>query len=100
VVILNVIATIAYFFFLLYFFVLWARFILDLARTFARNWRPKGFAMVVAELVFSLTDPPLRLVRRLIPPVRAGGVALDFAWSVVMLLDVILIYITFVLRYS
>jgi YggT family protein len=99
VVILSVLATIAYFFFLLYFFVLWARFILDLARTFARSWRPKGFAMVLAEIVFSLTDPPIRFVRKLIPPIRAGGVALDFAWSIVMLLDVILIYITFVLRY-
>jgi YggT family protein len=99
VVILNVFATIAYFVFLLYFFVLWARFILDLARTFARSWRPTGFGMVLAELVFSLTDPPIRLVRRLIPPIRAGGVALDFGWSIVMLLDVILIYITLVLRY-
>lgn len=98
-VILNVVATIAYFFFLLYFFVLWARFILDLARTFARSWRPKGFGMMLAELVFSLTDPPIRFVRRVIPPIRAGGVALDFAWSAVMLVDVILIYVTLVLRY-
>ena len=98
-VILQVIATIAYFAFLLYFFVLWARFILDLARTFLRTWRPKGFGMVLAELVFSLTDPPIRFARKLLPPVRAGGVALDFAWSVVMLIDVILIYITFALRF-
>lgn len=98
-VILQVVATIAYFVFLLYFFVLWGRFILDLVRTFARSWRPTGFGMVLAEFVFLLTDPPIRFARKLLPPVRAGGVALDFAWSIVMLADVILIYITFVLRF-
>ncbi len=96
-IVVSVIATIAYYLFLIYFFVLWARFVLDLARTFARNWRPKGFGMVLAELVFTLTDPPIRFARRVIPPARAGGIALDFGWSIVMLADLILIYVALVL---
>ena len=59
--------------------IMWARFILDLARAFARNWRPRGLGLVLAEVVFSVTDPPIKLVRRVIPPLRIGGAALDFA---------------------
>lgn len=69
---------------------MWARFLLDLARNFARNWRPTGVGLVVAEAVFTVTDPPVRAVRRVIPPLRVGGVALDFAWSIVMLGVIIL----------
>lgn len=98
-IVLHVVASIVYYLLLLYFLTLWARFILDLARNFARNWRPKGAGVVFAEVVFAVTDPPLKLVRRVIPPVRAGGVALDFGWSIVVLVVVILISIVSVLRY-
>lgn len=96
--VISLVATIVYYVLLLFFFVMWARFILDLARNFARNWRPTGFGLVLAEAVFSVTDPPIRTVRRLLPPLRLGGVALDFAWSIVMLGVVVLIYITLVFR--
>ena len=96
--IVSAIATIAYYALLLYFFAMWARFLLDLARTFARSWRPKGFALVAAEAVFTITDPPIRAVRGIIPPIRLGGIALDFAWSAVMLAVLILLYITSALR--
>jgi YggT family protein len=92
--IVSVIATICYYLLLLYFFVLWARFVLDLLRNFARSWRPRGVGLIVAEVVFSLTDRPIRTVRRVVPPIRLGGAALDFAWSIVMLVVIILIYIT------
>jgi YggT family protein len=98
-VIVNLIATIAYYALLLFFFIMWARFILDFARNFARNWRPTGFGLVVAEVVFTVTDPPLRAVRRVIPPIRFGGIALDFGWSIVMLGVIVLMYLTYVLRY-
>ena len=90
---ITVVASIIYVLLLLYFFVMWARFILDLASNFARDWRPRGFGLVVAELVFTVTDPPLKLVRRLLPPLRLGGAALDFSWSVVMLMVIVLIYL-------
>jgi YggT family protein len=88
-----VIATVAYYLLLLYFLAMWARFILDLARNFARQWRPRGAVLVVAEIVFTLTDPPIRFVRRLLPPIRLGGISLDFAWSFVMLAVIILMFI-------
>lgn len=72
---------------------MWARFVLDLARNFSRDWRPRGLMLVLAELVFTLTDPPIRLVRRLVPPVRVGMAMLDFSWSVVMLSVIVLMYI-------
>ncbi|MBC7725407.1 MAG: YggT family protein [Burkholderiaceae bacterium] len=89
----SLIAAIAYIALLLFFFSMWGRFILDLARNFARSWRPKGFVLLVAEGVFTITDPPLRAVRKVIPPLRFGGIALDLAWSVVMLVVIILMSI-------
>ena len=88
--VVPVVATIVYFLLLLYFFALWARFVLDLAKSFARQWRPRGVTLVLSEFVFSITDPPIKLVRRALPPLRLGGIALDFAWSAVMLGVIIL----------
>jgi len=90
----SLIATIVYVALTIFFVLMWARFILDLARTFARNWRPRGIGLVLAEAVFSITDPPIKAVRRVVPPLRVGGAALDFAWSIVMLAVVILISVT------
>lgn len=88
--IVTVVASVAYYALLLYFLTMWARFLLELARNFARSWRPTGVGLVVAETVFTLTDPPVRAVRKIIPPIRLGGIALDFAWSIVMLGVIIL----------
>lgn len=78
---------------------MWARFVLDLARTFMRSWRPRGIVLVLAEVVYALTDPPINLARRLVKPIRMGGMAFDFAWSIVMLVVVVLIYVTLVVRF-
>ncbi len=96
--IVSALATVVYFALLLYFFVMWARFLLELAQNFARNWRPTGFGLVLAELAFTLTDPPIRAVRRVVPPLRLGGVAIDFGWSIVMLVVVILMSVVVVFR--
>ena len=90
----SVVATIVYVALTVFFVVMWVRFILDLARTFARQWRPRGLGLVLAEAVFAVTDPPIKAVRRVIPPLRVGGAALDFAWSIVMLVTVILISVS------
>lgn len=84
-------ASIAYYLLLLYFFVLWGRFILDLVRNFSRGWRPHGLGLVLSEIIFALTDPPLRLARRVVPTIRVGGFALDFAWSLVMIITLVLL---------
>jgi YggT family protein len=98
VFLLSLIATLVYYLLLIYSFVMWGRLALDVARTFVPTWRPKGAGLVLAELVFSVTDPPIRAVRKLVPPIRVGGIALDLAWSIVMLAVIILIYLTFLLR--
>ena len=52
----------------------------------SRDWRPKGAVLVVAELVYTVTDPPLRLLRRVIPSINLGGMRIDIAFLVLMLL--------------
>lgn len=69
---------------------MWARFILDWATVLAPSWKPRGPMLVIAELIYAVTDPPLKLVRRVVPPVRIGAVSLDIAWMIVMLLIAVL----------
>ncbi|MCC6375530.1 MAG: YggT family protein [Microbacteriaceae bacterium] len=90
--IVSFIATVCYVALLIYFFLLWARFLLDLARNFSRGWRPRGVALVLAEIAYTLTDPPIKLVRKLLPPIRVGAAALDFSWSIVMIAIIFLMY--------
>jgi len=59
-----------------------ARAVLDWVQVFARDWRPHGPSLVVAEAVYTVTDPPLKFLRRLIPPLRLGNVSVDLAYMV------------------
>ncbi len=90
----SIVATVVYVGLVIFFVLMWARFVLDLARMLARQWRPRAFALVLAEFTYTVTDPPIKLVRRVIPPLRVGGAALDFAWSIVMLVVIILMSVT------
>ncbi|TFC96670.1 MULTISPECIES: YggT family protein [Cryobacterium] len=94
----NVIGTIAYYALLLYFFVMWGRFIIDLVRSVNRSWRPQGFLLVLTELAYSLTDPPIKFFRRLLPPLRMGPIAFDFGWSITMLCVIVAMSITGFMR--
>lgn len=69
----------------LYFWLLIARFIVDLVLSVNPTWRPRGLVLVITEIILTLTDPPLKLVRRFIKPIRVGGLALDFGWTLVLL---------------
>ena len=91
--VISIVATVAYYLLLIYFFMLWARFVLDLVRTFSRSWRPRGFALVLAESTYALTDPPIKFFRRIIPPLSMGPIAIDFGWSLTMLVVIIGLYI-------
>lgn len=68
----------------LYSALLWTRFILEWIRQVAPQWRPRGLVLVIAELTFTVTDPPIRFVRRFVKPLRIGAVAIDFAWTIVL----------------
>jgi YggT family protein len=63
---------------------LWVRFIVDWVQVFARNWSPRGVLLVVLEAVYSLTDPPIKALRRVIPPLRIGNFALDLSFLIVI----------------
>ncbi|RZS82905.1 YggT family protein [Motilibacter rhizosphaerae] len=68
----------------LYIIVLFVRLVLDYVQMFARSWTPKGPVLVLAEIVYTVTDPPLKALRRLIPPLRIGTVALDLSFLVLL----------------
>ena len=62
----------------LYMMVLFARVILDWVQFFARGWRPSGILLVLANVLYALTDPPIRWIGRFVPPLRlGGGMAID-----------------------
>jgi len=79
---------------LLYMLVLFGRLILDYIPLFDREWRPKGVMLVIAETVYTITDPPIRFLRRFIPPLRIGGIAIDFAFAITMFLCIVLLSVT------
>jgi YggT family protein len=68
----------------LYLFLLFliGRLVLETLQAFARSWRPRGVVLVLAEATYTVTDPPLKLLRRFIPSVRLGNVALDLSFTV------------------
>lgn len=74
-----------------YLLVMIARLIFDYIRIFARNWQPRGVVLLFAEFVYTLTDPPLRFLRRFIPPLRLGGVSLDLSFLVLIIVLQILL---------
>jgi YggT family protein len=67
------------------------RFVLELVQSFARDWRPRGIVLVLAEIVYTVTDPPLRLIRRIIPPLPLGGFTLDLGLLLLFILTSILL---------
>lgn len=82
---MSLIALIAYWALQVYFYALIGRLILDLMMSVNPSFRPRGILLPVAEIIFTVTDPPLRYLRRFIKPVRMGAIALDFAWTVLVL---------------
>ncbi len=75
----------------LYLLLLIGRLIISWIQAFSRDWHPTGVILVIAEVVYTATDPPLRLLRRYIPTVRLGTVALDLSFMVLFLVILILL---------
>jgi YggT family protein len=72
---------------------MWIRFVVDWVQIFARNWTPTGILLVLLELVYSTTDPPIKALRKVIPPLRLGQIAIDLSFIIVMIVAYILLYI-------
>lgn len=81
---MSIVFGLLYLLFLLYFLTLMGRLVFDWIQVFARDWRPKGAALVGASFIYRLTDPPLRKLRALIPPLRIGNVALDIGFLLLL----------------
>jgi YggT family protein len=70
-------------------FVFWllliARVVVEFIRSFSRDWQPKGATVLILEIMLTLTDPPVKLLRRLIPPLTIGAVRFDLSIMVLLL---------------
>ena len=69
----------------LYTLILIGRLVFEYIRMFAPDWRPSGVVLMLAEFLYSVTDPPLRALRRILPPLRLGTMYIDLSYLVLFL---------------
>jgi YggT family protein len=74
-----------------YLFILVVRMIFSWIQAFSRDWHPSGILLVIAESAFTVTDPPLKFLRRFIPPLRLGMVAMDLSFMVLFIVVLIIV---------
>jgi YggT family protein len=86
-----IIRQILYYIVFIFFIILIARLVIDWIRVFARDWTPRGVVLVIAETVYSVTDPPLKALRRILPPLTIGQVQIDLAFIVIFLITSLLL---------
>src|SRR3954470_19721621 len=89
--VMSVVLDVIYIALMCFLIVLIFRLVMDYVFQFARSWQPGKAMVVVLEATYTVTDPPLKLLRRFIPPLRLGGVALDLSFFVLMIIVYILI---------
>ena len=77
----------------IYLVILIGRMIIGWIQVFARSWRPTGVVLVLAEGIFTATDPPLKFLRRFIPPLRIGTVAMDLSYMVLFIVVLLLLQV-------
>ena len=66
----------------LYLLALIGRLIFEYVQQFSRSWRPRGVVLIFVSTIYGITDPPLKFLRRIIPPLQLGGVSLDLSFLV------------------
>ena len=91
--VVNVIGQILYLVLWLFLALLFVRFIVDWVQVFARSCQPHGPILLVLESVYTVTDPPIMFVRRFVPPLRLGSIALDTSFLIVIVACYLLLYI-------
>jgi YggT family protein len=89
--VVSAVASILYLVLWLFLALLFVRFIVDWVQVFARSWTPTGPVLVILEIVYSITDPPIMFFRRFIPPLRLGSVALDLSFMIVLIICYLLL---------
>lgn len=81
-----------YVLFALWLFVI-GRLVVEIVRSFARDWKPGGATAAGLEMLFMVTDPPVKALRRLIPAVRIGNISLDLSIMILLLVTWILMVV-------
>lgn len=88
---MDALLSVIYLVLVVFWLLLIGRVIVEFVRSFARDWRPTGLVAVILETIFfTITDPPVKLLRRLIPPINLGGVRLDLSIMVLLFIVIIL----------
>ena len=82
---MGILGTILYWALQIFVYAMFARFIVDFVMSINRGWRPPAILMPVVDFAFTITDPPLKFVRKFVRPVQLGVVALDLAWTIVLI---------------
>ncbi len=88
---MQILAVVLYVALLLYMILLVARLVIEWIQAFSHERQPQGLVAVVFEVVFTLTDPPVEGLRKAIPPLRLGAVALDLSLMLLLLVGWILL---------
>ncbi|MFJ6213974.1 YggT family protein [Streptomyces sp. NPDC092296] len=88
---MGIVSAVLYYALTVFLIILLFRLVMDWVFQFARSWHPGKVMVVVLEATYTVTDPPLKLLRRFIPPLRLGGVALDLSFFVLMIIVYVLI---------
>ena len=88
---MTVLKVVLYYVLALYLLLLIGRLIFDVLQNYSRSWAPSGGLVKVAEVIYTATDPPLRLLRRYIRPLRLGSVALDLSYTLLFLVIIVLL---------
>ena len=83
---LSIVSSVLFVFLIL----LFARFVVDWVMVLARSWRPQGLVAAGLEVIYVTTDPPLKAVRKVIPPLNLGTIRLDLGFMVLLIAVIVL----------
>jgi YggT family protein len=89
----NIVGVVLTYVLTVYLLLLIGRLIFEMLQAYSRSWSPSGPLVLVAEIIYTATDPPLRFLRRHIRPLRIGSVALDISFMLLFLAILVLLSI-------
>jgi len=88
---MGILKVVLYYVLTIYLVILIARMVVTWIQMFARQWVPRGVVLIIAEGIFTATDPPLKFLRRYIRPLRIGTVAIDLSFMVLFIVILVLL---------
>jgi YggT family protein len=93
--VLSIVFQVIYLVLYVFLLILLARFVMSTVLQFGRRWHPGRGAAAALEVVWSVTDPPLKALRRVIPPLRIGTVSVDLSSLVLLIILYVLMNLVF-----